>query len=67
VASTRFDSTVSLEPDPVIEAFKRDIDRTLLRQNLARTVEERLRNLIELQRFARELARAGREARDGRR
>ncbi|HWW92184.1 MAG TPA: hypothetical protein VN375_02370 [Vicinamibacteria bacterium] len=60
-------STVSLEPDPLIEAFKRDIDRTLLRQNLARTVEERLRNLIELQRFARELVRAGREARDGRR
>jgi hypothetical protein len=67
VAGTRLGSTVSLEPDPVIEAFKRDIDRTLLRQNLARTVEERLRNLIELQRFARELVRAGREARDGRR
>jgi hypothetical protein len=67
VAGTRLGSTVSLEPDPVIEAFKRDIDRTLLRQNLARTVEERLRNLIELQRFARELVRAGREASDGRR
>jgi hypothetical protein len=67
VAGTRLGSTVSLEPDPVIEAFKRDIDRTLLRHNLARTVEERLRNLIELQRFARELVRAGREARDGRR
>jgi hypothetical protein len=67
VVGTRLSSTVSLEPDPLIEAFKRDIDRTLLRQNLARTVEERLRNLIELQRFARELVRAGREASDGRR
>jgi hypothetical protein len=51
----------------VIEAFKKDIDRTLLQQNLRRTVEERLRNLLELQRFARELVRAGREARDDRR
>jgi hypothetical protein len=67
VVSTRLGSTVSLEPDPVIEAFKKDIDRTLLRQNLTRTVEERLRNLIELQRFARELVRAGRKARDDRR
>lgn len=31
-----------LEPDPVIEAFKKDIDRTLLRENLKLTVEERL-------------------------
>jgi hypothetical protein len=67
VASSSPGSTVSLEPDPVIEAFKKDIDRTLLQQNLRRTVEERLRNLIELQRFARELVRAGREARDDRR
>ena len=31
-----------LELDPVIEAYKKDIDRTLLRQNLMRTVAERL-------------------------
>ena len=48
------------EPDPVIEAYKKDIDRTLLRPNLARTVEERIQNLDRLQRFARELRRAGR-------
>ncbi len=29
-----------LEPDPVIEAYKKDVDRTLLRENLKRTVEE---------------------------
>ena len=51
-----------LEPDPVIEAYKKDVDRTLLRENLRRTVEERLLNLIELQRFAAELRRAGRAA-----
>jgi hypothetical protein len=30
------------DADPVIGAFKKDIDRTLLRQNLRRTVAERL-------------------------
>lgn len=34
-----------LEPDPTIEAFKKDIDRTLLRENLKLSVEERLRKM----------------------
>ncbi|PYO55374.1 MAG: hypothetical protein DMD83_20005 [Candidatus Rokuibacteriota bacterium] len=51
------------EPDPVIDAYKRDVDRTLLRANLARTVEERLQNLARLQRFGEELRRAGRALR----
>jgi hypothetical protein len=46
------------EPDPVIEAYKKDIDRTLLRENLKRSVEERLRDLARLQRFADEWRRA---------
>lgn len=50
-----------IEPDPVIEAYKKDIDRTLLRENLKLTVEERLRNLMRLQRFAEEMRRAGRD------
>ena len=53
----------SLEPDPVIEAYKRDVDRSLIRRNLTLTVEERFRNLMELQRLAEELRRAGRDAR----
>ena len=48
-----------VESDPVIEAFKKDIDRTLLRQNLRRTVAERLANLVEMQRLAEEARRAG--------
>jgi hypothetical protein len=36
---------VRLEPDPVIEALKRDVDRTLLRANLALTPAERLQRL----------------------
>jgi hypothetical protein len=45
--------------DPVIDAYKQDIDRTLLRESLRRTPEERLLALMELQRFAEELRRAG--------
>ena len=48
------------EPDPVIEAYKRDVDRTLLRQNLRRSVTERVANLMALQRLAVEARRAGR-------
>ena len=53
----------SMEPDPVIELYKQDVDRTLFRENLELTVEERFLRLMELQRFAEELQRAGREAR----
>jgi hypothetical protein len=37
-----------IPPDPVIEAYKRDVDRTLLIENLKLTVEERIRNLQSL-------------------
>ena len=53
---------VPLPPDPVIEVYKRDIDRTLLRENLKLTVEQRFEELMELQRFAEELQKAGRQA-----
>ena len=46
--------------DPVVEAYKRDVDRTLIRENLRLSVEERLERLIALQQFAHELWRAGR-------
>jgi hypothetical protein len=49
--------------DPVVEAYKKDIDRTLIRENLKLTVEERFLKAMALQRFAEELRRAGREAR----
>lgn len=48
--------------DPVIDCYMRDIDRTLLRRNLALTPEQRLLQLQELARFAEELRRAGRVA-----
>lgn len=53
-----------IEPDPVIEAYKKDVDRTLLRENLKRTPDERLDNLAALQAFAAEVRRAGQVARN---
>ena len=53
-------------PDPVVEAYKKDIDRTLIRRNLKLTVEERFLNAMALARSAEELRRAGREARSRR-
>ena len=53
---------VSLAPDPVIEAYKKDVDRTLLRERLKLSVEDRLRDLQRLQVAAEELRRAGRRA-----
>lgn len=52
-------------PDPVIEVYKRDVDRTLLRKNLGLTVEERLRQHVEFLRFAEQLRAATRSARGG--
>jgi hypothetical protein len=50
------------EPDPVIEAYKKDVDRTLLRENLKRSVESRMQNWMQLQRFAAELRKGGKKA-----
>jgi hypothetical protein len=44
--------SVSLEPTPVIEAYKKDVDRTLLRENLKLTVDERVQKMISALRFA---------------
>ena len=49
----------SRDPDPVIETYNRGVDRTLIRENLKRSVQERFERLIALQRFADELKRAG--------
>ena len=49
--------------DPVIEVYKRDVDRTLIRENLKLTVEQRLRKHQNAQTFFEELRRAGQQAR----
>jgi hypothetical protein len=50
--------------DPVIEAYKKDIDITLIRENLRLTVDQRFQQLMKLQQFAEDLRRAGKEARE---
>lgn len=47
-------------PDPVIEAYKKDVDRSLVREQLRRSVDERVRNMIAALRFAERLRDAGR-------
>ena len=49
--------------DPVIEAYKKDIDRTLIRENLKLTVAQRFEKYKHFRRFARELREAGQKAR----
>jgi hypothetical protein len=51
--------------DPVIEAYKKDVDRTLLRENLKLTVEERFRKFERFMEYVHELREAGRKARAG--
>ncbi|MGI8897254.1 MAG: nicotinamidase [Pyrinomonadaceae bacterium] len=45
--------------DPVVEAYLKDIDRTLLRDNLQLTVTQRFERLMSLQQFADDLRAAG--------
>ena len=67
IAATGFTIDTALVPavgaDPLTEAFKRDIDRSLLRGNLEKTVDERVRSLQALVRLAHETRRAGDAAR----
>jgi hypothetical protein len=50
----------------IIDLYKRDIDRSLLRRQLARTPEQRFRDVMERQATVEEFQRAGREARRSR-
>lgn len=57
-------AAAGLPVDPVIEAYKKDIDRTLLRERLKRTVEERLRDLMSMHEFVDEARQAMKRARE---
>jgi hypothetical protein len=48
--------------DDVIDAYKAGLDHSLIDRSLARSVEERLEVLMQLQAFAEELRRAGHAA-----
>ena len=48
----------------IIEIYKKDVDRTLIRENLKLTVEQRLLKLQNFQQFAIEIRAAGRKVRE---
>ena len=69
LAAAGFDLGAELRPrrvaDGVVDAYKKDVDRTLLRENLTKTPEERVSSLQALVRLADEARSAGRTLRTG--
>jgi hypothetical protein len=49
--------------DEIIDLYMKDVDRTLLRENLKLTPTERVEKLMAVQEFIEEMQKAGREAR----
>ena len=47
-----------LAADPVIDAYKRDLDVSLLEESLRRTPEERILAIMEMQRLVEEMRRS---------
>jgi hypothetical protein len=58
-------AAISLDRDPTIEAYKKGVDRTLLRENLKLTTAERVAKMISALGFA-EAVRDSRTAPGGR-
>lgn len=69
LAAAGFDLRAQIRPrrvsDAVVDGYKKDIDRTLLRENLKKTQEERVSSLQALVRLADEARSAGRRLRSG--
>ena len=63
VAMSNF-PVLELGPDPIIEAYKHDVDRTLIRENLGKSHEERILALQRMQAFVDELRTAKKTRRD---
>ena len=59
----RLELVPRIAPDAVVLRYKEDVDRSLLRENLRKPVNQRLRTLSEWQQAGRELQRATRAAR----
>ena len=50
-------------PDPVVEAYKKDVDRTLIQENLKKSHEERVLALESMLEVVYEVRRAGKTLR----
>lgn len=53
-------TTATASTDPVIDCYRKDVDRGLLRENLKLSPEQRVRRLAAFLKFLAELRRAGR-------
>lgn len=53
-------TTAPATGDPVIDCYRKDVDRGLLRENLKLSPEQRVRRLTAFLEFLAELRRAGR-------
>ena len=51
VESLRIPAEGESSVDRIVEVYKRDVDRTLLREQLRKTPDERVRELVEMERF----------------
>lgn len=60
LAAMRERPDIDLPQDPVIEAYKRDVDRTLLREHLKLTPQQRLEKLVAFMRSMEQLRAAAR-------
>jgi len=49
--------------DPVVEAYKKDVDRTLLIENLRLTPHQRAEKFVDFMKFLEEIRQAGRRLR----
>lgn len=72
VAAAGFDLNITLSPrhvqnDPVVEVYKRDVDRSLLRENLGKSVDRRLRDMEAFRKSAAELREATRRTKPAKR
>ena len=54
------DSGQRRHPDPVVEVYKRHVDMTLIREQLRRTIDERVARMISALQLAEELRAARR-------
>jgi hypothetical protein len=54
---------IARSPDPVIEAYKKDVDRTLIQENLKKSHEERVLALESTLEVVLEVRRAGKALR----
>lgn len=61
-SSPKVEEPVVSSIDKIIELYKRDVDRTLLREQLRKTPDQRVRELVALERFAATLRQAARKA-----